>query len=69
MCIHLHVHLGMSESSGPQTVCKMAANRWVAGSAGKDIAGVYTKIDQPDAEGEGEVRFFTCSACALNNII
>ena len=45
----------MSESSGPQTVCKMAPNRWNSASAGKDIVGVRTKILDPDADGEGEV--------------
>ena len=46
---------GMSESSGPQTVCKMAPNYWNSASAGKDIVGVRTKIMDPDADGEGEV--------------
>lgn len=47
--------LGMSESSGPHTVCKMAPNRWNAATAGKNMDGVETKIFDPDVDGEGEV--------------
>ena len=47
----------MSESSGPQTVCKLSPNRWNSASAGKDIDGVRTKILDPDADGEGEVCY------------
>ena len=51
----MNVHAGMSESSGPHTVCKMAPNWWNPASAGKDMLGVETKIFQPDPNGEGEV--------------
>lgn len=46
---------GMSESSGPHTVCKMEPDCWNPASVGKDMLGVRTKIFQPDANGEGEV--------------
>ena len=52
-CNLLLLCLGMSESSGPQTVC--TPNQWNSASAGKDIVGVRTKIMDPDADGEGEV--------------
>lgn len=48
-------YTGMSESSGPHTLCKMSPNRWDSASAGKNIEGVQTKIMDPDADGEGEV--------------
>ena len=50
---------GMSESSGPHTVCKMEPGSWNPASAGKDMLGVHTKILHPDAKGEGEV--YTCT--------
>ena len=46
---------GMSESSGPHSVCKMSPDRWNPASVGKDMLGVQTKIFQPDSNGEGEV--------------
>jgi long-chain-fatty-acid--CoA ligase ACSBG len=49
---------GMSESSGPHTVCRMSPNRWNSASAGKDMDGVRTKILDPDADGEGEICFY-----------
>ena len=38
---------GMGESSGH--------DHWKVDSAGKSMNGVRTKLDHPDAEGEGEV--------------
>ena len=60
-CPQPHVHpmfcmyVGMSESSGPHSLCKMDPNWWNPVSVGKDMAGVQTKIFQPDSNGEGEV--------------
>lgn len=45
----------MSESSGPHSLNLMYRNSWNIGSAGKDMIGAKTKIDQQDADGEGEV--------------
>ena len=44
---------GMSESCGPHTTGLSTAFR--LGSAGRTITGVHTKIDNPDAEGNGEI--------------
>lgn len=49
------VSIGMSESSGPHTVCKMEPNGWNPASVGKNMIGVCTKIFQPDEDGVGEV--------------
>jgi long-chain-fatty-acid--CoA ligase ACSBG len=48
---------GMSESSGPHSLCKMDPSWWNPASVGKDMPGVQTKIFQPDSNGEGEVCF------------
>lgn len=48
---------GMSESSGPHSVCKKAPGWWNPASAGKNMFGVETKIHQPDSNGEGEICF------------
>ena len=61
MYVHVHVLYvgplcaGMSESSGPHSLNLMYRSSWNVGSAGKDMIGVKTKIDQQDADGEGEV--------------
>ncbi|XP_071539026.1 long-chain-fatty-acid--CoA ligase ACSBG2-like isoform X5 [Panulirus ornatus] len=44
---------GMSESSGPHTISMEKAFRF--GSCGLTIPGCYTKLDNPDKEGNGEV--------------
>lgn len=54
---------GMSESSGPHSVCKMAPDRWNPASVGKDMLGVQTKIFQPDSNGEGEVYILAIHYC------
>lgn len=41
--------------TGPHTLCTYP-NCIVIGSVGKTLPGVKTLIDQPDAEGNGEVR-------------
>ena len=46
---------GMSESTGPQTL-SVLAKQWRTGSCGKDISGVETKINNPDENGDGEVK-------------
>ena len=46
---------GMSESTGLHTANTEASNLWRAGSCGRNIKGVETKIDHPDENGYGEV--------------
>ena len=55
--IHSCIVSGMSESSGPHSLCKMDPSWWNPASVGKDMPGVQTKIFQPDSNGEGEVRY------------
>lgn len=50
---------GMSESSGPHSLNLTMRDHWKVGSAGKDMIGAKTKIDQQDADGEGEVSAVT----------
>lgn len=45
---------GMSEDAGPHSF--NMKNRWRVGSVGQPMNGVYCKIDNPDENGEGEVR-------------
>ena len=52
-------YAGMSESSGPHSLNLFAPGRWSVGSAGKNMDGVRTKLDQPDEDGEGEVSIHT----------
>ncbi|XP_028660767.1 long-chain-fatty-acid--CoA ligase ACSBG2-like [Erpetoichthys calabaricus] len=47
---------GMSESTGPHTISTAEAFRIM--SCGKEILGCQTKLDKPDAEGNGEVCFW-----------
>ncbi|KAG2466574.1 ACBG2 ligase, partial [Polypterus senegalus] len=47
---------GMSESTGPHTISTAEAFRIM--SCGKEISGCQTKLDKPDAEGNGEVCFW-----------
>lgn len=47
---------GMSECSGPQTLSVQSATQWKAGSCGKSMSGVETKIANPNEHGEGEVK-------------
>ena len=47
--------VGMSESSGPHCLNLMLRDAWNVGSAGKNMYGVKTKIDNQDPDGEGEV--------------
>ncbi len=47
---------GMSESSGPQTMNFLRPETWKVCSCGKTIVGVGMKIDNPDEDGNGEVR-------------
>ena len=58
-CMYMHMSFncdsGMGESSGPHCLNQMLHDHWRVGSAGKSINGVRTKLDHPDAEGEGEV--------------
>lgn len=49
----------MSESSGPHSLNLTMRDHWKVGSAGKDMIGAKTKIDQQDADGEGEVSAVT----------
>lgn len=49
---------GMSESSGPHSLNLFSPGRWSVGSAGKNLDGVRTKLDQPDEDGEGEICFY-----------
>ncbi|XP_063598526.1 long-chain-fatty-acid--CoA ligase ACSBG2-like isoform X2 [Penaeus indicus] len=44
---------GMSESSGPHTIGLEKAFKM--GSCGRTVPGCYTKLDNPDADGNGEV--------------
>lgn len=44
---------GMSENSGPCTVSKEGHHR--TGSTGKVFPGTELKIDNPDADGNGEI--------------
>ncbi|KAI3372629.1 hypothetical protein L3Q82_023098 [Scortum barcoo] len=47
---------GMSESSGPHTISMN--NQYRITSCGKVMLGCKTKLDNPDAEGNGEVCFW-----------
>ena len=47
---------GMSESSGPHTLNLIDGGNWRVFSCGRVLNSVYIKIDQPDEEGNGEVR-------------
>ena len=38
----------MSECTSPHTLSLQSATQWRAGSCGKNISGVETKIDNPD---------------------
>ncbi|XP_072295184.1 long-chain-fatty-acid--CoA ligase ACSBG2-like [Eucyclogobius newberryi] len=51
--IPLYELFGMSESSGPHTVSVPEAFRLT--SVGKEIPGCRTKLQSPDAEGNGEI--------------
>ncbi|EDQ85947.1 uncharacterized protein MONBRDRAFT_38583 [Monosiga brevicollis MX1] len=44
---------GMSENTGPQTVNR--SGNHTTGSVGVTMAGLETKIDNPDANGDGEI--------------
>lgn len=44
---------GMSESTGPHTIGMEKAFRF--GSCGRTVPGCYTKLDNPDRDGNGEV--------------
>ncbi|XP_014897101.1 long-chain-fatty-acid--CoA ligase ACSBG2-like [Poecilia latipinna] len=46
---------GMSESSGPHAV---SIHEYRIGSVGKVMAGCKTKLDKPDADGNGEICFW-----------
>ncbi|XP_065943719.1 long-chain-fatty-acid--CoA ligase ACSBG2 isoform X1 [Magallana gigas] len=56
----LHIPLmevyGMSECSGPHTVCSL--DRFRTSSVGTEIPGVQTKLADKDEEGNGEVRMY-----------
>ncbi|XP_052277987.1 long-chain-fatty-acid--CoA ligase ACSBG2-like isoform X2 [Dreissena polymorpha] len=47
---------GMSECTGPQTMCSDGAYRIT--SVGKEMMGVKTKFENPDEDGNGEVCFW-----------
>lgn len=47
---------GMSESSGPHIMSLPGEFR--IGAAGKELIGVQTKINKPDAEGNGEICMY-----------
>ena len=49
--------VGMSESSGPHCLNLMLRDAWNVGSAGKNMFGVKTKLEQLDSDGEGEVSY------------
>ena len=49
---------GMSESTGAISVATI--NTWHLGSVGQCLDGAHIKIDNPDENGEGEVRVFVC---------
>lgn len=52
--IPLHECYGMSETSGPQTGNRPGHHR--LGSIGPSLDGIETRIADPDADGNGEVR-------------
>ena len=52
---------GMSESSGPHTYGVPKCFR--LGSTGKTMDGVYTKLDKPDGDGNGEVCMSGRNVC------
>lgn len=56
----LHIPLmevyGMSECSGPHTVCTL--DRFRTSSVGIEITGVQTKLADIDEEGNGEIRMY-----------
>jgi long-chain-fatty-acid--CoA ligase ACSBG len=51
--IQIYDIYGMSESSAPHTI--NLPGSFKIGSAGKELSGVSTKIDKPDADGNGEI--------------
>uniref|UniRef100_A0AAR2J5U6 long-chain-fatty-acid--CoA ligase n=1 Tax=Pygocentrus nattereri TaxID=42514 RepID=A0AAR2J5U6_PYGNA len=54
--IQLYELYGMSESTGPHSIS--CANNYQIMSCGKVIPGCRTKLDKPDADGNGEVCFW-----------
>ncbi|KAL7836678.1 hypothetical protein AOLI_G00279620 [Acnodon oligacanthus] len=58
MSLNIQVYelYGMSESTGPHTMS--CANNFQIMSCGKVIPGCRTKLDKPDADGNGEVCFW-----------
>ncbi|XP_072521412.1 long-chain-fatty-acid--CoA ligase ACSBG2-like [Salminus brasiliensis] len=54
--IQLHELYGMSESTGPHTLSWINNVRIM--SCGKVVQGCKTKLDKPDADGNGEVCFW-----------
>ena len=49
---------GMSESTVVQTMTSI--HNWRLGSVGQCLSGTYLKIDNPNENGEGEVRDRFC---------
>lgn len=52
---------GMSESGGPQTIS--APDRFRITAVGTTPEGFHTKLINPDADGNGEVRGFAAEIC------
>ena len=52
--LNLLLTLGMSECTGPQSLCYYG-NNYKMYSVGKVIPGAENRLSEPDAKGEGEV--------------